>query len=194
MPVKWTPEMDQQLLLKILETHKLSVNTSEIAKAWPGNDPKAKPSARAITERLVKIRSLIKTGNGQSPTSTPQKPTTPSSHNRTSAKRKRGDGTSTGNENIKTEAAFVSPTPDAKHIKHEYTDYSDSSIDGMAIPVTMRTPSKRARVPPLLPSGMTTYSEDTDNESRNESSASEFIYPTKIETNDCYGNIHVHEG
>ncbi|EGE83786.1 hypothetical protein BDDG_06731 [Blastomyces dermatitidis ATCC 18188] len=193
MPVKWTPEMDQQLLLKILETHELSVNASKVLEAWPSNDPKAKPTARAITERLVKIRSRIRTGNGQNPTSTPQKPATPSSHNRSSAKRKRGDDASTGKETIKTEA-FVSPTPNAKYIKQEYTDYSDSSIDGMAMPVTMCTPSKRARVPSLLPFGMTTYSEDTDNETQNESSASEFVYSTKVEINDSYGNIHVHEG
>ncbi|PGH06044.1 hypothetical protein GX51_02635 [Blastomyces parvus] len=192
MPVKWTPEMDQQLLLKILETHELSVNTVKVAKAWPADNPKAIPSPRAITERLVKIKARVKAGNGQSPNSTPQKPATPSSHNRTSAKRKRADDASTGQENIKAEA--LSPTPSSKHIKQEYADYSASPIDGVDMSMTMRTPSKRARVAPLLPSGMTTYSEDTDNEAQYDSSGSEYLCPTKTETSNYYDNIHVHEG
>ncbi|KAI9784684.1 MAG: hypothetical protein M1816_000749 [Peltula sp. TS41687] len=55
MPVKWTPDNDQMLLLKILETHPaLSVDTKAVSEAWPSN--LEKPSARAITERLVRIR------------------------------------------------------------------------------------------------------------------------------------------
>ncbi|KAL2812116.1 hypothetical protein BJX63DRAFT_432927 [Aspergillus granulosus] len=34
MPVRWTPEKDQLLLLKILETHNLSVDTRKVAEAW----------------------------------------------------------------------------------------------------------------------------------------------------------------
>ncbi|KAI9875732.1 MAG: hypothetical protein M1830_008062 [Pleopsidium flavum] len=59
MPVKWTPDNDQMLLLKILETHSdLSVDAKKISSAWPSD--RDAPTARAITERLVKIRSLAK--------------------------------------------------------------------------------------------------------------------------------------
>ncbi|KAL2868722.1 uncharacterized protein BJX67DRAFT_379673 [Aspergillus lucknowensis] len=60
MPVKWTPEQDRLLLIKILETHNLSVDVKKVAAAWPGGE-KDKPTARAITERLVRIRQLSKT-------------------------------------------------------------------------------------------------------------------------------------
>ncbi|KAI9827368.1 MAG: hypothetical protein M1826_006293 [Phylliscum demangeonii] len=88
MPVKWTPEYDQMLLLKILETHPtLSVDTSAVSAAWPTD--KERPSARAITERLVRIRKNAgmhfavrsaqqkgagSTGAARSAPSTPRKP------------------------------------------------------------------------------------------------------------------------
>ncbi|KAI9828884.1 MAG: hypothetical protein M1819_006499 [Sarea resinae] len=58
MPVKWTPEVDQILLLKILETHEISVDPKKIVVAWPSD--RETPTARAITERLVKIRKDAK--------------------------------------------------------------------------------------------------------------------------------------
>lgn len=45
----------KKLLLKILETHpQLTVDTTAVSAAWP--DGRERPSARAITERLVRIR------------------------------------------------------------------------------------------------------------------------------------------
>ncbi|OJD15676.1 hypothetical protein AJ78_04094 [Emergomyces pasteurianus Ep9510] len=186
MPVKWTSEMDQKLLLKILETHELRVNTEKVSEAWFGDDLKAKPTPRAIAERLVKIKSLIKNGNGTTPASTPKKLATPSSHNRAFGKRKRRD---TREENITTEN-FIWPTSDIRTIKHEHANYSDSSIDGMVIPMSTPTPSKRARVAPSLPAGMITYTEDTDDGAQYESSTSEFIPSAKIEVSNGYSNVH----
>ncbi|RMJ27896.1 hypothetical protein PHISP_01239 [Aspergillus sp. HF37] len=86
MPIKWTPENDQLLLLKILETNEINVDTKKIADAWPAGD--ATPTPRAIRERLVKIRKDIKaTGAGDthfsigdgSAASTPVKPRAPKS-------------------------------------------------------------------------------------------------------------------
>ncbi|KAG5295950.1 hypothetical protein I7I50_08887 [Histoplasma capsulatum G186AR] len=171
--VKWTPEMDQQLLLKILETHELSVDATSVSEAWPGDDPKAKPTPRAITERLVKIKSRIKNGKSATPTSTPTKLATPSPRNRTSAKRKRGNATLTGKKDIKTEA-YISPTSNIQTIKHEYNDYADSPIDGMVVPMTMRTLSKY-------------------DEAQHESSDSEFMNSTTAELADGYGKIHVND-
>ena len=76
MPVKWDSAADQLLLLKILETvcssrlpltsrstnlskHNLKVDAKAISEAWPA-DHGLKPTARAITERLVKIRQNSK--------------------------------------------------------------------------------------------------------------------------------------
>ncbi|KAI9763019.1 MAG: hypothetical protein M4579_000082 [Chaenotheca gracillima] len=85
MPVKWTPDNDQILLLKILETHpSMSVDTSLVSAAWPQD--REKPSPRAITERLVKIRKSAgahfsvgsaQSANGGSAKVTPRKPRTP---------------------------------------------------------------------------------------------------------------------
>ncbi|EON69616.1 hypothetical protein W97_08876 [Coniosporium apollinis CBS 100218] len=55
MPVKWSPDMDQLLLVKMMETHDLKVDANKVISAWP-TDRGDIPTARAITERLVKIR------------------------------------------------------------------------------------------------------------------------------------------
>ncbi|PYH77548.1 hypothetical protein BO82DRAFT_358223 [Aspergillus uvarum CBS 121591] len=107
--MRWTPEADQLLLLKIVETHNLSVNYKKVAEAWPVAEGEIPPTPRAISERLIKIRNMAGTtastskGNNQddnnnnnpiTPNATPRKPrksiapSTPSS-----TKRKRGDTT-----------------------------------------------------------------------------------------------------
>ncbi|EEH17270.1 hypothetical protein PABG_07357 [Paracoccidioides brasiliensis Pb03] len=193
MPVKWNAEMDQQLLLKIIETHDLRVDTERVSDAWPGDEPKAKPTPRAITERLVKIKSIIKNNNGATPTSTPRKKlATTTFHNRTPAKRKRGDAASDNKENIKIEG-FVSPTSNTIKIKNGMIDCSDSSMDEMRVPHTMRTTSKSARVVPPLPAGIVTYIEGTDDDSQYESGNSEFIHPAKVEVDNGYNGVQVRD-
>lgn len=92
MPIKWTPEIDQivcllnissdsthfgyisyippiltsltQLLLKILETSQVNADVKAISAAWPENHEK--PTPRAITERLVKIRNGSKAAGAAS--------------------------------------------------------------------------------------------------------------------------------
>ncbi|KAL9608171.1 MAG: hypothetical protein Q9167_006975 [Letrouitia subvulpina] len=53
MGVKWTPE----LLLKILETSEVRVDSKAIAEKWP-KEKEFSPTPRAIQERLVKIRQM----------------------------------------------------------------------------------------------------------------------------------------
>ncbi|EAW08475.1 uncharacterized protein ACLA_032100 [Aspergillus clavatus NRRL 1] len=101
MPMRWTSENDQLLLLKILETHELSVDSNKVAAAWPGTDPNERPTPRAIRERLVKMRQIVKAsgsdgfsigGNTAGNTPTPKKTrknTTPAK-TPASGKRKRG--------------------------------------------------------------------------------------------------------
>ncbi|KAF2004368.1 hypothetical protein P154DRAFT_384459, partial [Amniculicola lignicola CBS 123094] len=57
MPMKWDAENDRILLLKLIETHGISINAEKIAQAWPADAP-TKPSGRAVSERFVKIRQL----------------------------------------------------------------------------------------------------------------------------------------
>ncbi|PYH49945.1 uncharacterized protein BP01DRAFT_9941 [Aspergillus saccharolyticus JOP 1030-1] len=93
--MRWTPEADQLLLLKILETHNLSVNSKKVAEAWPVSANQQGPTPRAISERLVKIRNMAGTSfsiskgsdSNTTPTATPRKsrksaPSTPSSAKR----------------------------------------------------------------------------------------------------------------
>lgn len=61
MPIKWGPQQDHLLLLKILETHpSIKLDTEKVAKAWPTEADEAGPTPRAIKERLTKIRELSK--------------------------------------------------------------------------------------------------------------------------------------
>ncbi|KAJ5584685.1 uncharacterized protein N7459_004485 [Penicillium hispanicum] len=100
--VRWTHPADQILLLKIIETHDLSVDTNKVAEAWrkspssspnqvpsiflfnptdlfPAGDSGSKPTPRAVKERISKIKDLFKTGAleasnvATTPTSTPSK-------------------------------------------------------------------------------------------------------------------------
>ncbi|KAL2821765.1 hypothetical protein BDW59DRAFT_164103 [Aspergillus cavernicola] len=67
MPLRWIPENDQLLLLKILEIHNISVDTKKVAEAWPKTPNQENPTPRAITERLVRMRQMVKsTGNSKS--------------------------------------------------------------------------------------------------------------------------------
>ncbi|KAF6219937.1 hypothetical protein HO133_003762 [Letharia lupina] len=58
MPIRWTPETDQILLLKILETSDVSPKCAEIAERWPAGLDRL--TSRAISERIFKIRAKAK--------------------------------------------------------------------------------------------------------------------------------------
>ncbi|OJZ92471.1 hypothetical protein ASPFODRAFT_121917 [Aspergillus luchuensis CBS 106.47] len=62
--MKWTPEKDQLLLLKILETHSLSVDAKRVAEAWPKSLGPDMPTPRAISERLVRMRNTARESSG----------------------------------------------------------------------------------------------------------------------------------
>ncbi|GKZ84259.1 hypothetical protein AnigIFM56816_009580 [Aspergillus niger] len=63
--MKWTPEKDQLLLLKILETHSLSVDAKRVAEAWPKSLGPDMPTPRAISERLVRMRNTARESGGE---------------------------------------------------------------------------------------------------------------------------------
>ncbi|MCJ1382718.1 hypothetical protein MMC17_005831 [Xylographa soralifera] len=112
MPIKWTSENDQLLLLKVLETHPISIDTKAVVAAWPTNNGEI-PTPRAITERILKIRALAKAAGGgtSSDQSTPSKspgatkpkastkPTTPKT-----PRTKKGTGAKNGAEDCLTDS------------------------------------------------------------------------------------------
>ncbi|MCJ1462305.1 hypothetical protein MMC07_000905 [Pseudocyphellaria aurata] len=58
MVIRWDSATDQTLLLKILETSKVNVDSKAVAAAWPQNQEA--PTPRAISERLFRLRALAK--------------------------------------------------------------------------------------------------------------------------------------
>ncbi|ODM15304.1 hypothetical protein SI65_09245 [Aspergillus cristatus] len=193
MPVKWTPENDQLLLLKILETHDLSVNTKKVAEAWPATDAKDKPTPRAITERLVRMRQTARASSGnaggfaiKSAPATPKKPRNNTTSTPASGKTKAPDSNKrahsqkadvdngTEDEDMADAETPTKPSksvkmePEAKAIKLELAE-----LDGVYVPV----PAKRVRKSSALPLGMVEYDGDKweEDETVYESSASEFV-------------------
>lgn len=76
MPVKWTPEIDQILLLKILETSEVSPKYAEIAARWPAGVER--PTPRAVSERISKIREKAKASGTASHFAVPSAASNPS--------------------------------------------------------------------------------------------------------------------
>ncbi|OJD29910.1 uncharacterized protein BKCO1_7000036 [Diplodia corticola] len=77
MPMRWSPDKDQLMFMMLLKTHNISINYGAIAEAWP-SDQGEKPTPRAISERLIKIRKQVSGGASarqpRSLQSTPSKP------------------------------------------------------------------------------------------------------------------------
>ncbi|KAI4167543.1 MAG: hypothetical protein LQ348_007641, partial [Seirophora lacunosa] len=64
MPIKWTADKDQKLLLEIVRASNISVDVKKISENWStsDNETEAAPTPRAIQERIHKIRSLANKG------------------------------------------------------------------------------------------------------------------------------------
>ncbi|KAL1984479.1 hypothetical protein VTN96DRAFT_9078 [Rasamsonia emersonii] len=189
MPVKWTSENDHILLLKILETHNITVNAAKIAAAWPG-DADSKPTPRAISERLFKLRHLngstsgkltvSSVGTSSSAPSTPRKPRTPAqAESNGSRKRKRVSDEDTiepdpDAEDISAEAAAPvkkssSPAKSVQGVKKEFDEIPLADLDM----IEQESPSKRVRKqPPRL--NMVVYQDESDEGNLN-SSGTEFV-------------------
>ncbi|KAI9855109.1 MAG: hypothetical protein M1830_006483 [Pleopsidium flavum] len=136
MPVKWTPDNDQMLLLKILETHSdLSVDARKISSAWPPD--RDAPTARAITERLVKIRSLAKAnGAGHFNIASSQSKSQDQKASGPVTPRKRragvsdgviGSGSGSGSKRKRTPASTKNPSP--AEITNEISNDDDDDDD-----------------------------------------------------------------
>ncbi|KAI4159797.1 MAG: hypothetical protein LQ342_006308 [Letrouitia transgressa] len=113
MGVKWTPE----LLLKILETSDVRIDSKAVAERWP-KEKGFSPTPRAIQERLIKIRQIAqasfsisshkaKIDNKGAPPATPRArgprakgSSAKSASNVTPSKRKRGEDESDDSESL----------------------------------------------------------------------------------------------
>ncbi|KAE8152432.1 hypothetical protein BDV25DRAFT_137881 [Aspergillus avenaceus] len=186
MPMRWTPENDQLLLLKILETHKLNVDTKQVADAWPNTDPKNRPTPRAITERLVKMRQLVKASNSSfdghftigkggasnnsSAASTPRKtrraavPKTPTRKQVYVPVKEGGDRVEMDEE-----------SEDKKSVMHRVFVKRELDDDDHGL---QRSPSKRVRRSSALPEGMVGFGDEDgyeDDSSEVDSLVSEYV-------------------
>ncbi|KAE8140740.1 hypothetical protein BDV38DRAFT_279714 [Aspergillus pseudotamarii] len=184
MPMRWTPENDQLLLLKILETHDLSVDTKKVAEAWPGTDSSSRPTPRAITERLVKMRQMVKAANngadghfsigkgpGANPSSaaaTPRKrgknatavPKTPTSGKRKNAFKSNDVFGDDRDVHVKEEGEGTPPkeplSPASAGVNQGYAGVplKTEPVDGDDVFMDEESPSKRVRRASVLPPGM----------------------------------------
>ncbi|KAF2181717.1 hypothetical protein K469DRAFT_691806 [Zopfia rhizophila CBS 207.26] len=124
MPMKWTPENDHILLLKLVETHGIQVDGAKIVAAWPDNAPE-KPTPRAIKERFAKLHKLTRTPStpprnrttaslANTPFTPPRNRTTslantPSSSAKKRKTKKQADSESDGEEHMTSSSTDESP-------------------------------------------------------------------------------------
>ncbi|KAI9652399.1 MAG: hypothetical protein M1831_006808 [Alyxoria varia] len=122
MPVKWTPELDQLLLLKILETHEIKLDAKKVIEAWPAERGE-KPTPRAITERLVRIRNGNK-GDGKDTSKLSIANTTNKSGEPKTPSKPRGKATASKTSTpSKTNGSSATTTPKGKSpVKREHGD------------------------------------------------------------------------
>ncbi|MCJ1295475.1 hypothetical protein MMC34_007038 [Xylographa carneopallida] len=148
MPIKWTSENDQLLLLKVLETHAISIDTKAVVAVWPTTNGEI-PTPRAITERVLKIRSLAKAAGGKtaseknSPTKSPGitkvKPTTAPNKPQTPRTKKENGTEKYGSGGAKRKR-------DASTVKHEeVSDDEDTEVHSNWLLRDDESPTKMIR-------------------------------------------------
>ncbi|CUS09978.1 unnamed protein product [Tuber aestivum] len=95
--MKWSAENDQLLFLKLIETHDVSVKPQKIQEAWP-RDGREVPTARAISERIAKLRNVVKTTSTSAASSLPASSTqtTPRKRKKVQVNGEKGSSESNG--------------------------------------------------------------------------------------------------
>ncbi|KAF2087543.1 hypothetical protein K490DRAFT_56647 [Saccharata proteae CBS 121410] len=89
MPIRWNAEVDQTLFFLILNQMPVTVDYAAISAAWPENKGE-KPTPRAISERLHKIKKMaVQNGAGACPSKPGAGPKTPGKKTPQSATKKR---------------------------------------------------------------------------------------------------------
>ncbi|CEJ56670.1 hypothetical protein PMG11_02871 [Penicillium brasilianum] len=149
--MRWDTSADQLLLLKIVETHDISVDTNKVAAAWPVSpDGQPGPTARAIKERIGKLRELARRSGtpaaaGASPKrgrakkatapkadSDSQSPSTPAKRKRKSTSNAEQEPRDDGDVEAKMEQLIDYPAEpahaeDTGHMSHENDNFFDEN-------------------------------------------------------------------
>ncbi|KAL1959053.1 hypothetical protein VTO42DRAFT_3294 [Malbranchea cinnamomea] len=175
-----------QLLLKILETHDISLDTTRVANAWPVRDDQDRPTPRAIAERILKIKSLAKANSNGNDAATPKKVATKS----TPRKRGTDDNGTPSLKRSRTKKSDNSPST----VKEEPRGFvkKEESDNGI---VTNHAPEdvfagKSVRTAPALPLGMIRSEFDTDDgEKEYETTDSEYAPPDLDTENHASGRF-----
>ncbi|EGE09148.1 hypothetical protein TEQG_08102 [Trichophyton equinum CBS 127.97] len=139
----------------------------------------ARPTPRAIAERIQKIRTLAKataTKNGTSAPTTPASRKRGAGGSKSSTKRSRTGGPKKYMSGENGSPRTPTPANNGGPVKEETTDKNLVSNGGLEDVFTHRPLGKRVRTNPALPLGMIKYERDTDEEDamKYESSVSEF--------------------
>lgn len=159
-----------------LSSQILLANRTLLLAAKNGQDT---PTARAISERITKIKNLAKINNGDvvtTPKKTPTKTTTP-------RKRGAGNASTPGSKRSRTNGQKFTDSPDTVNseydvkdelgVKKELTEDDNEIIANN--PLEDVFGGKRVRTVPALPLGMVRYDIETDDDDKyGETSGSEY--------------------
>ncbi|RMY69130.1 hypothetical protein D0863_06656 [Hortaea werneckii] len=145
MPVQWTTEVDHRLLLLILEI--VQVDHKKIAERWAekyGQEGGEQPTARAITERLYKLKKqagghgnnkavATSTPSRKSTTSTPKTASkivrTPVSSGKRNRNKSMSDDDDSEDERVMLKANGTSPLKRARYGRSSKTPKVYSELD-----------------------------------------------------------------
>ncbi|KAI7496387.1 hypothetical protein KC367_g6623 [Hortaea werneckii] len=146
MPVQWTTEVDHRLLLLILEI--VQVDHKKIAERWAekyGQEGGDQPTARAITERLYKLKKqaggsannkAVATPSRKSTTSTPKTATkvirTPVSSGKRNRNKSMSDEDDSEDESVMLKANGSSPLKRARYGRSSKTSKIYNELDSEA--------------------------------------------------------------
>ncbi|KAI7281247.1 hypothetical protein KC345_g4234 [Hortaea werneckii] len=146
MPIKWTTEADHRLLLLILEI--VQVDHKKIAERWAekhGQEGGEQPTARAITERLAKLKKqaggggnnkAVATPSHKSTTSTPKTATkiirTPVSSGKRNRNKSMSDEDDSEDERVMLKANGSSPLKRARYGRSSKTFKVYNELDSEA--------------------------------------------------------------
>ncbi|GAB1743165.1 hypothetical protein NU219Hw_g9021t1 [Hortaea werneckii] len=146
MPVQWTTELDHRLLLLILDIEK--VNHGKVAERWAekhGQEGGKQPTARAITERLSKLKKqaggsgnnkAVATPSRKSTTSTPKTATkiirTPVSSGKRNRNKSISDEDDSEDERVMLKANGSSPLKRARYGRSSKTPKVYNELDSEA--------------------------------------------------------------
>ncbi|KAI6818228.1 hypothetical protein KC340_g14833 [Hortaea werneckii] len=146
MPVQWTTEVDHRLLLLILEI--VQVDHKKIAERWAekyGREGEEQPTARAITERLYKLKKqaggngnnkAVATPSRKSTTSTPKTATkivrTPVSSGKRNRNKSMSDEDDSEDERVMLKANGSSPLKRARYGRSSKTPKVYNELDSEA--------------------------------------------------------------